>query len=216
MKQHDITKICADSLRSFLNEKHGIKLGSSHAHELVAAFLGYQSRAALLTDTKFPISNLEKAEFILLNPPTPFVDQRLKSLEGLPPDLPPSYILAEGVYAPIVAEKSILEKIWPSFRDLAIAIAEDRGHEQLRMLGINPKDIDWITDVVIKATEFDVLMVVTFDYPTNTGKPQRQSKVEIKLPRIAGNIGYGKPEVTPALYSGQMRDPDFRLKHGIA
>lgn len=216
MKQHDITKICADSLRSFLNDKHGIKLGASHAHELVAAFLGYQSRAAMLADTKCPIANLEEAEFILLNPPTPFVDQRLKSLEGLSPDLPSSAILAEGVYAPIVAEKRFLDKIWPTFHDLAITLAEDRGHEKLRMLGINPKDMNWITDVGMETTEAAVMMTVTFDYSTNKGERFRQSKVEIKLPRIAGNIGYGKSEDVPAFYSGQARDPDFRLKHGIA
>jgi hypothetical protein len=32
--QHDITKTCADSLRSYLNHKHGIKLKSGHAHEI--------------------------------------------------------------------------------------------------------------------------------------------------------------------------------------
>lgn len=214
--QHDITKLCADSLRAYLNDKHGIKLKSGHAHEIVAAFFGYNSKIALLADQKYPLSNLEKAEFILLNPPTPFVDQRLKSLEGLSPDLPSSTILAEGVYAPIVAEKWILDKLWPTFHDLAVFLAEERLHQKMKSLGMNPEAFNWITDVDMEAKEAEVAMNVIFDYPTNTGERFRQAKVEIKLPRIAGNIGYGKPEVVPAFYSGQMRDPDFQLKHGIA
>lgn len=216
MKQHDITKICADSLRSFLNEKYSIKLGTSHAHELVAAFFGYQSRAAMLADTKHSMRSLEKADFILLNPPTPFVDQRIKNLEGISPDLPSSIVLAEGVYSPIVTDKRFLNKTWPTLHDLAVALAEDRGHEKLRMFGVNPKDMSWITDVEIRATESDALMTVALDHPTGFGKRSSYAKVEIKLTRIAGNIGYGNPEVVPTFYSGQMRDPDFRLKHGIA
>ncbi len=214
--QHDITKTCADSLRSYLNEKHGIKLKSGHAHEIVAAFFGYKSKIALLADTQYPLSNLEKAEFVFLNPPTPFVDQRLESLEDLPPELPPSHILAEGIYPPIVAEAGILEKIWPTFRDLALALAEERLSERMKPLGINPKTLQWITDVDIKATEADVLLTVTFDSPMNGGKLSRYCKVDIRLPRIAGNIGYGEPDIMPTFYSGQMHDADFRLKHGIS
>ncbi len=124
--QHNITKLCADSLRAYLNNDHSIKLKSGHAHEIVSAFFGYKSRIAMLADKNHPISNLNQAEFILLNPPTPFVDQRLKSLEGLPPDLPPSYILAEGVYPVITGDKDLLDKIWPTFRDLATYLAEER------------------------------------------------------------------------------------------
>ena len=48
--QHDIPKLCADSLRSFLSDNHGIKLKSGHAHEIVAAFFGYKSKISLLAD----------------------------------------------------------------------------------------------------------------------------------------------------------------------
>jgi len=33
------------------------------------------------------------------------------------------------------------------------------------------------------------MMTVTFDYPAGANKPLRHSKVEIKLPRISGDIG---------------------------
>lgn len=213
--QHDITKTCADSLRSYLNEKHGIKLKSGHAHEIVAAFFGYKSKIALLADKQYPLSNLEKAEFVFLNPPTPFVDQRLESLEDLPPELPPSHILAEGIYPPIVAEAGILEKIWPTFRDLALTLAEERVQQHIGHWRMNPAP-QWITDVDIKATDVDVLLTVTFDSPMAGGKLSRYCKVDIRLPRIAGNIGYGEPDIMPTFYSGQMHDADFRLKHGIS
>ena len=207
--QHDITKLCADSLRSYLNDNHGIKLKSGHAHEIVAAFFGYKSKIALLADKRYPLGDLGKAEFILLTPPTPFVDQRIKSLEGLPPELPPSYILAEGVYRVITGDRALLEKIQPSFQDLAVSLGEECLHRRMKPLGINPKDLQSIANVEMEATEAEVSLTVTFDSPVS-------SKVEIRLPRMAGNIGYGKPEIAPTFYTGQMRDPDFRLKHGIA
>lgn len=42
----EITKACADSLRTFTENNYGIQLKSSHAHELVAAFFGNSLRAA--------------------------------------------------------------------------------------------------------------------------------------------------------------------------
>ena len=97
MKHHDIVKLCAGSLRAFLNDKHGIKLKSGHAHEIAAAFFGYKSAISLRQDTRYPISNLDQAEYILFDTPTALVEQRIKDLAGLPADLPPSYILADAI-----------------------------------------------------------------------------------------------------------------------
>jgi len=211
----EITKACADSLRVFTQNNYGIQLKSSHAHEIVAAYFGYSSRAALLADKKCPIDRLTEAEIIILNTPTLFVDQRLKTLENLPSELPASDILAEGVYAPIVADKQFYGKIWPGFHEVAMAFAEERAYANLTMMGMDPKELKWIIDADIKTREFDVLMTVTFDYPADANKPLRHSKVEITLPRISGDIGYGEPEVKPTFYHGDMTDPDFRRKHGI-
>lgn len=215
MKQHDIVKLCADSLRTFLNDRHSIQLKSGHAHEIVAAFFGYKSAISLRQDMQCPITNLDQAEYILFETPKPLVDQRLKSLEGLSPDFPPSYILAETIYSVLVAREGAVEKLWPSFHDLAVSLAEEALQQQIGHLGINPAP-QWIIDVQKEFMPTAVLMSVTFDYPTNTGKPLRQAKIGITLPRVAGNIGYGKPEVLPTFYSGHMRDPDFRLKHGMS
>ena len=86
----------------------------------------------------------------------------------------------------------------------------------MKPLGINPKTLQWITDVDINTTETDVLLTVTFDSAMASGKLSRYCKVDIRLPRIAGNIGYGEPDIVPTFYSGQMHDADFRLKHRIS
>jgi len=210
----EITKACADSLRAFTQKNFGIQLKSSHAHELVAAYSGYSSRAALLADEKCSIGNLTDAEIIILNPSAPLVEQRLKSLENLPLGLPVTDILAEGVYSPIIGDEQFSGKIWPSFHKVAMALTEERA-QTFEMFGTNLKGSSSIADLVIKTTESEVLVTVTFKYPTNSKKALRHSAVEITLSRIAGGIGYGKTKVLPVFYHGDFTDPDFELKHGI-
>lgn len=215
--QHDITKLCADSLRSFLNNNYGIKLKSGHAHEIVVAFFGYKSKIALLADDMCPITNLEKAEFILLNPPTSFVDQRIQNLKGLSHDLPPSYSLIEGVYSVITGNLALLEKIQPNFHELAVAMAKEHLQQHISQLGINATP-QWIIDVKMDKAEAAALFSVFFDYLVADGKRNRHCKIDIKFPRIAGNIGYGMPDIMPIFYSGQFLDsdyiPDFGIKSG--
>lgn len=217
----DITKVCADSLRTFAQNNYGIQLKSSHAHEIVAAYFGYSSRAALIADNKCSVGNLKDAEIIIPNTPILLVEHRLKTLEKLPSGLPASDILAEGVYAPITTNQQLSKRIWTDFQKMAIAYAEDRvfHHEKMeRMMGFDgfdQRELDWLIQVDIKTRGTDVLMTVTYDYPAKAKKPMRHVSVAITLPRIAGNIGYGEPKVLPTFYNGHMSDPDFRLKHGI-
>jgi hypothetical protein len=82
---HSVTKNCADYLRAFINN-HNVKLKSGHAHEFVAAFCGYKSRAAMLADTLCPIENFGRAQ-IFVWMPILFIEQRRQCLENLPPDL---------------------------------------------------------------------------------------------------------------------------------
>jgi hypothetical protein len=119
--QVEITKRCADSLRSFSQNKFGIQIKSSHAHELVAAYMGYSSRAAMLADAKCPITNLKQADILVLTP-TALIKERRAELKGLPENLPDD--IAEGVYLPLYDEKWILHKIWPTFEELGKALAD--------------------------------------------------------------------------------------------
>lgn len=116
----EITKLCADSLRSFSFDNFGIQIKSAHAHELVAAYFGYSSRAALLSDKQCPISNLNKAEFVVLTPGA-FVSERRKDLIDLPVNLP--YEIIEGVYLPLYSQKLIVVKVMPTLEYLALSMA---------------------------------------------------------------------------------------------
>jgi len=218
----EITKASADSLRTFIQNNYGIQLKSSHAHELVAAYFGYSSRAALIADKECPIGTLGDAELIVLNHPMQRIDQRLKTLTNLPSGLPSSDILAGTIYKTIISDEQLSVKVWADFKEMAIAYAEDRvfhNEKMERMMGIDgfdQRELDWLIQVEIKTMETDVLMTVTYDYPAKAKKPSRHASVAVTLPRIAGNIGYGEPKVLPTFYSGHMSDPDFRLQNGIA
>lgn len=217
----DITKACADSLRTFTQNNYGIQLQSSHAHELVAAYFGYSSRAALLADKKCPIGTLKEAELIILNHPMQRVEQRLKTLASLPSGLPSSDILAATIYKTIITNEQLSEKVWADFKEMAIAYAEDRVFHNEKMMsimgidGFDQRELDWLIQVDNKTIETDVFMTVTYDYPAKALKPFRHASVAVTLPRIAGNIGYGEPKVLPTFYNGHFSDPDYRLKHGI-
>lgn len=208
--QH-ITKRCADSLRAFTNDNYGIKLKAAHAHELVAAFFGYKSKNAMLADTLHPLSNLSQAEFIIFDPTpcnTGFVDQRLKDFKY---DYLNAFHLADSFYTAIRTEKRLSKKVYVSFREVALHIAEQRLHQRLKMLRINPSSIDWDIDGDMGWWENngDALLTAEVRYRTKTGELLRDSKYTIHLPPVAANLGYGTPKVDETRYSGQFRNPDF-------
>ena len=88
-----ISKLCADQL-CVISNNYGVKLKSSHAHELVAAFFGYKSKAALLSDTFAPIENIGQAKIFVLIP-SAFIEERRKCLVDLPSDLPDTHVLGK-------------------------------------------------------------------------------------------------------------------------
>jgi len=49
----DLSKLCADFLRASYKSQTLGKLKASHARELVAAFFGYKSHAALLAEKNY-------------------------------------------------------------------------------------------------------------------------------------------------------------------
>lgn len=188
--QH-ITKLCADSLRSFSNEKFGIDLKSSHAHELVAAYFGYSSRAALLADTKYPISNLRQAELIVLTP-TAQIKERRNKLNGLPQNLPEN--IAEGVYLPLYDEKLILHKIWQTLEELGKVLAD----QHLKSKPAYFRDMKVQRHgVKIERHNDDLAIVVFREYVSPnlllSFQKGRKGVVDVfNLKRIAGYIGYVK------------------------
>lgn len=207
--QH-ITKICADSMRSFTLNSYGIKLKAAHAHELVAVFFGYQSKNAMLADPLRPLTNLRQAEFIIFDPTpanTGFADQRLKDFQYKYLN---AFHLADCFRATLRAEKEFSAKIYLSFREVAIHIAEQRLHQRLRMFGINPASIERdINADMYWSNNGDALLTADVGYFTDAGERLKDSKYTIHLPRIAANLGYGTPRVEETRYSGHARKAGF-------
>lgn len=98
----DLSKLCADYLRSSCTPQASGKLKASHARELVAAFFGYKSHAALIAEKTYPLENLEEA--VILVPDVPLIEQRRSRLKGLPDDVPVSRSLA-GMLATYLQEE---------------------------------------------------------------------------------------------------------------
>jgi hypothetical protein len=181
--QLNISKLCADSLRTFANKEYGVKLKAAHAHELAAAYFGYSSKNALLADTKYPITNLAQAEIIVMISDD-VIDQRRKDLQGLPSELPDSYTLGEAVYTSLFSDEWWASQHPPfrSFEKLAKTLVEnnDTYHHVFRFY----RNIPVHHYVDIKASENDVLLSVIHSHRTSTGEMIGDGETTIKLPRV--------------------------------
>jgi hypothetical protein len=202
--QHDIPKLCADSLRTFTNDKYDIKLKAAHAHELVAAYVGYSSKNALLADRKYPANNLDQAESVVMISDD-FIDQRRNELQGLSLELPDSYTLGEAVYAPLFSDEWWVSPYPPfrSFEKLAKYLVEDNDAYQEVFKFY--RDIPVHHYVGIKPSENDVLLSVIHSSENSTGEMVGHGETTIKLPRIAGRIGFSKPQVSVGQWTGGAR-----------
>lgn len=201
--QQDIIKLCADSLRSFTLEKYDIKLKAAHAHELTAAYFGYSSKNAMLADTLHPMSNLNQAKIIVMAPDV-FIDKRRKELEGLPSELPDSYALGEGVYAPLFS-KAHWSSAFPPFRSfmsLVKFMAEERGLiESGSLYGIPRHHI-----LDEKDSNECVILTVKHAHKSDNGNMYVDAISRIRLPRIAGRIGYGLAHISEERGTDSVRE----------
>jgi hypothetical protein len=202
--QQDIYKLCAGSLRTFSNERYKIKLKAAHAHELVAAFFGYSSKNALLADKKKPVTNLARAEIVVMMPDG-FIDRRRKNLQGLSSELPDSYTLGEAVYGSLFSDEW-WSSPYPPFRGyekLAKFLVENNDAYQAVFKSY--ADIPIHHSVDVKTTENGVLLTVIHSHRISAGEMLGDGKTTISLPRVAGRIGYGKPQVSVEQWTGGAR-----------
>jgi len=232
MKHHDITKLCADLLRTYVSDKetrekyspisyvpNDIHLKSSHAHELIAAFFGYKSKIALLADKKYPISRLNQAKHIIIpDVPSSIIAYRRDTL-----NLHEAFKRSfdghdfQRMVRDILEEKiNTLEYpyIWfGSFSNMAAHYAEEHLKNRWKALGISGAYCDdglWKYEEQLYSDH--AKLNITTIYNTGSGidtKSHRDSKLTITIPRIAGHIGYGKAEIIPTIFSGQFRDPNY-------
>lgn len=87
-----ISKLCADHLRQSHLADFGQPLKATHAREIVAAFFGYKSHAALLAEANYPLSEIEESAIMI--PDVALIDWRLGRLSALPSNIPSAYHLA--------------------------------------------------------------------------------------------------------------------------
>lgn len=59
--------------------------------------------------------------------------------------------------------------------------------------------------VDVKIAENGVLLTVLHSRRTSTGEMLGDGKTTINLPRVAGHIGYGKPQVSVEQWTGAAR-----------
>lgn len=105
-----ISKLCADHLREYHIVQTGQRLGASHARELVAAYFGYRSHAALLAEPKYLLSEIEVASIMV--PDIPRIEWRLGRLNGLPSELPSAMEMARVLSDYLIREDWFGGKVW--------------------------------------------------------------------------------------------------------
>ncbi|MFQ5549018.1 MAG: hypothetical protein ACE5FV_12055 [Woeseia sp.] len=202
--RRDIPKLCADSLRALAKDKYGIKLKAAHAHELVAAYMGYGSKNALLADKKYPIGNLAKAELVVMIPDA-VIDQRRQKLEGLSTELPDSYALGEAVYGPLFSDEWWGSTFPPfrSFDKLAKVLVEN--NDAFKAAFQYRDKIPMHHFVSVKQEEDVVVLEVIHSYESTAGEMHRDGQTTITLPRIAGRIGFGQPKMSVTQFTAGAR-----------
>lgn len=107
-----IQKLCADHLRDSYRELTGKKLGSGHAHEIVAAYFGYVTASALQAETKYPLDDLAQADILI--PDIARMEARRMLLTGLPEDLAPSRVLADDISTMLKTTGNFAGQTWDS------------------------------------------------------------------------------------------------------
>ncbi|WP_458759022.1 hypothetical protein ACSVBT_00220 [Afipia sp. TerB] len=206
-----LSKRCADRLRIF-SENHGAKLRASHAHELVAAFVGYNSNAAMRADMLYPIENLNKADICVLVP-SALIDQRRQCLQDLPSDLPDTHALGEAL-APVIAE-IFRGRVFATFSHLSEVLASEHLQRHgYSMLPANFGPFEKAHDIfskplyefnpTIHKTDSGVTLIVTNRYygSVDVHFQPIDVTITIELRRVAGHVGYTLSDISAENRSG--------------
>lgn len=191
--QSDIAKACADLLRKNYSNNNA-KLKATHAHEIVAAYFGYGSRAAMLSDKAYDLTRLSEAQLII--PAADLVQQRLGELADLPSELRSAKDICSTLLFFLQGERYFQGEVW---------------HDVLPYIQSPPNMFTILSDTVgfalmdvnahVNGTQFEDISVtreeqavlITAIGKTSTG---RALSVTLKLQRCAGNTAFLKPVVS--------------------
>ncbi len=222
----DISKYCADHLRASYGAVHKSKLKATHARELVAAFLGYKSHAALIAEKQHPVERLEEARYFV--PDVPLIEKRRHSLKELPHDLPSSVDIAReladwiqnggyfngDVWLYDSLENYVIEQLLPDcdsliMDELSGVMAETNAYfDEAYYESASIKD---------EAEELVVTVDGKYSGTNHEDKPfcgdQIDMRVTVTLYRIAGRRGFSDFDISAG---GEVNDDwvDPELKYG--
>lgn len=215
------SKLCSD----FLRETYpGLK--ASHARELVAAFFGYKTHAALLAEARYPVDKLEEAG--LLIPAINLMDNRRQNLNGLLEELSASRWLAEEIGDYLKEQNLFFGEVWICEDDLATYILEKFLPNKV------DGDLDnYLADVIAETNAYfddpyydsakieeglesiTVTVPGTYNGQHDTDKDRMfcgdtiDMEIVLELNRVAGRVAFTEPEVNVSgTVNRDYMDPD--------
>jgi hypothetical protein len=202
-----IQKQCADFLRSTYRNLANGKLGSGHAHEIVAAYFGYGSAAALQAERQYLLSSLDQAEFLI--PDLGQLRRRIPQLTGLPQGLPGAPELAEQITEFLTDRRLFPGAVWQrdNLEDsINIFIQENASLVEDGLSGEIAETNAYFDDLNIDEVDCsfrnDALVAELSGKLNGENDPDRPYSGTsivftslVTFPRVAGRFGYGSPEV---------------------
>ncbi|ENU93542.1 hypothetical protein F971_00800 [Acinetobacter vivianii] len=223
----DLSKLCADFLRQNHASQSTEQLKASHARELVAAFFGYKSHAALLAEKTYPLDQLDEA--LIFIPDIPLMNERRSQLNDLPNDLTQSIDLA-GQLSDMLAKKGlcagdvwlyetletyIIEVLLPECQFLI----DDQLSGVMAETNAGFFDAPYYEDVQIEDHGDELIAIAKTQYKGESldDKPfcgdTLDMVVQVKLPRMAGKRGFYDFELETG---GSINDDwvDTELQYG--
>jgi hypothetical protein len=200
-------KGCADVLRANYYNLTDNKLGSGHAHELVAAFFGYKTAAALQAERRFTLTRLGQAEILI--PALDIMDARIATLSGLPSDLPAVDTLVAWLCAHLKDQGHVTGEIWrsrPTSDDVDAFIQADPLRIEDALAGEIATTNAYFDEVYVEACAFlpdEDALVVTVEGALNGENDEDRAfhgdkiafTTVMTFERVAGRIGYRRPEM---------------------
>ena len=203
----DYSKYCSDHLREWNPE-----IKASHARELVAAFFGYKSHAALLAEKKYDIDYVDIAAVII--PDYDTIDERRHCLNDLPESLPDSYILVDGLLQYLRDSDMFTGEVWDQ-DDLAEFMIKTYLPDRLESVDFKDELNDefsqangvfWFVEyesAEVEENDKQVSVTVSGVCYLSQDKDDKpfggdtiDLEVIVELQRVAGRIAFEEPEIT--------------------
>jgi hypothetical protein len=200
----DISKLCSDFLRECYP---GLK--ATHARELVAAYFGYKSHAALLADKANSLEFLDMAAVLV--PDVYIINERRDCLNGLAEQLPHSYKLVDELTQFLQSEELFTGEVWEC-DDIGDFLIDEYLPERLSPdLDIELEKVIASTNAVFEDISYDradveetrnsVTIIVAGSYSGYSLDDKDFSgdlidmEITVHLPRCAGRISFEEPEI---------------------